>query len=285
MRKVAETLTAAPAPQLATLVSSYTGNRFEGISPGAHLGLPSRHLTVVVSLGAPVAVAAGRAQPFASFAALAAGLHTRAAVVAHDGSGYTVSFELTPAGARSLLGVPAGELAAMILDLEELLGLRVRELAERMAAAPDWQGRFAVLDDVLTRRAGRMDQADGTMAAAWHRIVESGGTVRVGDLAQETGYSRRHLTTRFTREFGLTPKQAARIVRFERSWLMLRRLEQSRRQLQGARPALAEVAASCGYYDQAHLAREWNELAGCPPSAWLAEEELPFVQDSAAEAA
>jgi AraC-like DNA-binding protein len=75
------------------------------------------------------------------------------------------------------------------------------------------------------------------------------------------------------------------VVRFERSWLMLRRLERSRRHLHSDRPSLAEVAAACGYDDQAHLAHEWKHLAGCPPSAWLAGEELPFVQDSSAEAA
>jgi transcriptional regulator GlxA family with amidase domain len=35
---------------------------------------------------------------------------------------------------------------------------------------------------------------------------------------------------------------------------------------------LADLAASCGYFDQAHLAREFRALAGCPPSRWLAEE-------------
>ena len=40
----------------------------------------------------------------------------------------------------------------------------------------------------------------------------------------------------------------------------------------GQRDFLAGLAADCGYYDQAHLAREFRELAGCPPSAWLAEE-------------
>ncbi len=37
-------------------------------------------------------------------------------------------------------------------------------------------------------------------------------------------------------------------------------------------PALARLAAEAGYYDQAHLAREFRGLAGCSPSAWLAEE-------------
>jgi AraC-like DNA-binding protein len=283
--QVAEGLTTRPAPRLAPLVSSYNGTWFEGIPPGVHLGLPSRHLTVAVSLGVPLLVAAGVSQPVRPFKALAAGLHTRSALVAHDGSGCTVTFELTPAGARSLLGLPAGELAGAVVDLEDVLWPEAHELAERMAAAPNWEQRFAALDDVLTRRAGRMDEADSATSGAWHRIVESGGTVRIGDLADEAGYSRRHLTQRFTREYGLTPKQAARVVRFERSWLLLRRLERSRRHVDTDRPSLAEVAVICGYYDQAHLAREWNDLAGCPPSAWLASKELPFVQDSRGEAA
>ncbi|MCA1672997.1 MAG: helix-turn-helix domain-containing protein, partial [Actinobacteria bacterium] len=45
------------------------------------------------------------------------------------------------------------------------------------------------------------------------------------------------------------------------------------------RPPLADVAARCGYYDQAHFTREWRDLAGCSPRTWLAEE-LPSVQDT-----
>ena len=68
---------------------------------------------------------------------------------------------------------------------------------------------------------------------------------------------------------------AARVVRFERATTMLR---------SPRRPALAEVAAACGYYDQSHFNRDFVSLAGCPPSEWLQVEypvgDLPFVQDS-----
>jgi AraC-like DNA-binding protein len=38
------------------------------------------------------------------------------------------------------------------------------------------------------------------------------------------------------------------------------------------------VAFLCGYYDQAHMTREWQALAGCAPRMWIAKE-LPFLQD------
>ncbi|MGH3319371.1 MAG: helix-turn-helix domain-containing protein [Streptosporangiaceae bacterium] len=271
---VAESATAAPAEALAPLVRRYIGYRYEGFSPGTHLGLPSRHLTIVITLGAPLRLAAPglHRHAAADFSTLVGGLHTRPAIIMHDGNQYGVQLELTPAGARSLFGTPAGELAAAVVGLDDLLGPKAYELAERMASAPTWPLRFAVLNEVLAGRTDRLGAYDRTLAHAWDRVVASGGAARVADVAAEVGWSRRHLSERFAREYGLTVKEAARVVRFERS----KRLLQC-----GGRPTLADVAVACGYYDQAHLAREWNDLAGCPPSAWLAAEELPFVQGAA----
>ena len=105
---------------------------------------------------------------------------------------------------------------------------------------------------------------------AWHELLRAGGTLRVSELAAGTGWSGRHLTSRFRAEIGLTPKAAARVIRFDRARQLLVR------NLTGATAdggvLLADLAADCGYFDQAHLAREFRALAGCPPSQWLAEE-------------
>jgi AraC-like DNA-binding protein len=100
--------------------------------------------------------------------------------------------------------------------------------------------------------------------------VRSGGDVRVGELARDLGWSRRHLGELFAREYGVGMKELARIVRFERSVELLR---------VPACGSVAAVAAAVGYYDQAHLTREWRALAGCSPTQWLVAEELPSVQD------
>ncbi len=263
---------ALPARHLAPLVRRYVGYRYRGLQPGFHRGLPSAELTVVLSLGAPTRVAGmpDPCTPATEFGALVGGLHTTPAVISYDDELYGVQLDVTPRGARSLFGVPAAELARTVVGLEELIGSDAGELVERMHAAGGWAARFQILDEALSRQVYRLAPAADAVERAWDLIEASGGAARVATVAAAVGWSRRQLHERFVREYGVTAKDLARVVRFDRSQRLLRR-----------RPAmtLSEAAATSGYYDQAHMARDWNQLAGCPPSRWLADEELPFVQD------
>lgn len=277
--RVADGALGVPAAPLRPLVRRYAGYRYLGFPPGVHRGLPSRSLTVVIALGPPTRMTTmpdPSALP-AEFRALASGLSSRAVGIGHDGDQYGVQLDLTPLGSRTLLGVPAGVLADVVVELTDLLGPDADELLDRMAGATSWAQRFAVLDEVLLRRvaASARPGPPVPLQHAWDELVVSGGAVRVDELARRIGWSRRHLADRFRSEFGLTPKELARVVRFERSTRLLR---------SGRFRTLADVAARCGYYDQAHLAREWGALAGCPPSVWLASEDLPSVQDAVVEA-
>jgi AraC-like DNA-binding protein len=269
---VAEHAVAAPAPLLRPYVRRYTGYRYAGLPAGEHRGLPSRDLTVVLAWDDPTRMTAlpDPRQPPAALHALLGGLHTRPVLIAHDGHLAGVQLGLTPAGARALFGLPAAELCQAVVPLEAVLGPQAGELLERLAGAGSWGARFAVLDTALARRLGDTAGVAAPLHHAWSLLTASGGAARIATVAGEVGYSRRALDARFTREFGLGPKQLARVVRFERSHRLLKR---------DAGQPLGRVALAAGYYDQAHMARDWNELAGCPPSRWLAGEGIPFVQD------
>jgi AraC-like DNA-binding protein len=288
-----------PAEPLRPYVAYYTGYRQRGVPPALHRGLPSPFLTLIITLDEPLVMLAhpDHRQPPGTFGALLGGLHSAPALITHDGAQSGIQVALRPLGARALLGLPAGELAEVDLPAETVLGGACAELRARTVAATSWPERFAILNEILLRRAGpglgRPGPAGpgsaGTVPApevapevawAWRQLLASGGTVRIADLAAGTGWSGRHLTGRFRTEIGLTPKAAARVIRFDRARHLLIRHAQA---ISGAAPApagsagsdgyrLADLAAACGYFDQAHLAREFRSLAGCPPSQWLTEE-------------
>jgi AraC-like DNA-binding protein len=314
---VVEQASRRPDPALAAFVGRYVGYRLEGFAPGMHAGLPSRHLTLVVSLDSPVDIAAmpDPGQRPERFEALVGGLHAAPVRIRHDGRQHGVQLELTPLGARSLLGLPAGELAHTVAPLDAVVGRIGRQVADELAAAPDWPARFAALDRILLRLLGRASskgqpgEPQAEVVFAWRLLAASHGGLTVDALAQEVGWSRRHLSQRFRSEYGIAPKVMSRVMRFETAKQLLvaggvsamsaaplpvaGRVERGRvgtgrvatggRGTAGATRTLADVAAACGYADQAHMTREWNALAGASPSSWLAAEQLPFVQDGTAD--
>jgi AraC-like DNA-binding protein len=275
---IAQMVAGRPAPALRRFVSSYTGYHFQGFAPGTHRGLPSRALTFVVAFDEPLDLAGmpDPAQRPGRFVALVGGLHAHAATIRHQGDQHGLQLAITPAGARALLGRPAAELASTVVALDDVWGRRAGELVERLTAAPGWAERFAVLDEVFGRRAAAAPDRRGApdeVAYAWDRLAGSSGAAPVTEVAREAGWSRRHLSERFRTEYGLPPKVMARVFRFERARMMLQR---------PGPPSLARVAAECGYADQAHLTREWRDLAGATPTAWMSSEQLPIVQDGEA---
>jgi AraC-like DNA-binding protein len=284
-----------PPPALRPLVAWYHGYRETGGRPARHRGLPSPWLTLIITLDEPLTVAEhpDPQQPASAHQVLVGGLHTRPALVTHDGSQSGIQLGVTPLGARVLLDAPAGALAALDVEGDQVIGRFAADLQDRVRAAPTWAGRFAVLDALFAARAGLEPGAlpegalpEGARPApsrtgpmdirdliapevryAWRALLITRGALPVAELARETGWSARHLDNRFRAEIGLTPKAAARVIRFDRARRML-----MHRVGAGGAPALADLAIAGGYYDQAHLAREFRGLAGLPPSRWLAEE-------------
>jgi AraC-like DNA-binding protein len=256
-----------PAEHLRPFVASYADFDMAGWPPGRHRGLPAGTLVLVVSVGRPLVVRrVGQAD--LGVAATVAGLRSNPVDILHDGTQRGVQLGLTPRGARALLGLPAAALAQGVWSLDEVVGLPAHELVDRLAGAPGPAERARVLDIVL---AGWADDVGYPAAVdrAWGRLTGSAGSVSVTRIAGEVGLGRRQLSQLVRAELGVTPKTAARILRFDRACRCLR---------SGRAASLAQTAVMCGYYDQAHMTNDWRQFGGCTPGEWMAEE-LPFVQD------
>jgi AraC-like DNA-binding protein len=205
--------------------------------------------------------------PPGAYDTLVGGLHTTPATIAHDGRQSGIQLSLAPLGARALLGLPAGELASVDVHGAALLGSFADEIRERLLSQTTWDARFDTLDELLWRRINPDVMPRPEVVEAWRRLTDSGGAVPVAELADDLGWSSRYLGRQFATEVGLSPKVAGRVVRFDRA---RRRLQLDT--AQGGRRSLADLAVASGYYDQAHMAREFAEFAGCAPS------EFRFIQ-------
>jgi len=257
-----EFVRSAPDPRLRGLVAGRVGYR-ERAQTSVPRRLPATSLIpVVLSFGERLEVVelvdgtgAGR-----SYESLVAGLQPGHALTRFTGSQFALNVYLTPLGVYRILGTPGSVLARGVHDLDDVAPALARSLPDRLAALPTWTDRFAMVDEVLLDLADRGREPDPLVDWLWRRLQASGGRVRISELVAKSGWSHRHVISRFRDQIGMTPKTAANVIRFERASAALA----------STQPSLAETAAAYGYADQSHLTRDFARFAGETPSVYAA---------------
>lgn len=186
-----------------------------------------------------------------------AGLHAAPTLVRPAAPSWScIELRLTPLAAHRILGQPMHELANRTVALADVAP-EADELVERLREAP-WPERFELVERFLLRR---LETArDTTPGVEWslQELRRTDGRAAIGELASELGWSHRRLISRFREHVGLAPKAVGRVMRFDRAV----------RTLRSAAPGLADVAYECGYFDQAHMNRDFRELGGTTPEAF-----------------
>jgi AraC-like DNA-binding protein len=264
--ELAEWAGGLPAPALRRYARRYTAwvDRDPRVVRRRHV--PSGVVPLIVNGNARVRLSRGSDGEWTEHRAFTAGLHDEFTISESAGPNVGVQIDFTALGARLFYGRPLDELANRSVACADLLGAAGERLASRLFEVPTWDARFAILDTEIGARIERARRLALEIDWAWHALTSSAGTVRIAELLHETGWSERHFATTFRREFGLTPKAFARVLRFGRAVETLSR---------GDGPSLTDVALACGYYDQAHFNHDFQRFAGVTPTALLASRSLP----------
>jgi AraC-like DNA-binding protein len=165
-----------------------------------------------------------------------------------------------PGGAFPFLGLPAGELADVHVNLETLWGRSAVELRERLCGAATPLERFRLLEEALLAHLFRPLEHHYAVPTALDVLVQTDARATVRDIARHIGLSQRRFIQVFTEEIGLTPKRFSRVRRFQRTIALARRT---------TAPDWARLAVDCGYFDQSHLIRDFLMFSGFSPSDYL----------------
>lgn len=200
--------------------------------------------------------------------ALVSGCYRRAFEIDTCAHARILGVHFKPGGAARLLGAPAGELADAHVGLDDLWGRRAAELRERLCAAPTVRRRFDLLEQALTARLPDRPQPRAAVSAALAELDRPG--IEVGGVARALGLSHRRFIEVFFEDVGMAPKRYAMVRRFQSALAVA---------LQTPSPAWARIAPAHGYYDQAHLCRDWVELAGISPADLVGLRAIP-VKDN-----
>jgi AraC-like DNA-binding protein len=253
-----ELVRGTPDPRLRGIVGRYEGYVESGsAAPVLRQEVPFPRVPLIVNFGAHWQIASGgRDVAPERHGSFVAGLSDTSAYVVAEGAASCLQVDFTPIGARMFFGVPMHELTNRVVAVEDLLGRDAR-LAARLEAAPTWEARFALLDELIAARVGEAPQPRPEIVWAWRALEHTNGSLPVGQLAERIGRSRRHLTARFREQVGLGPKTFSRVLRFRRAVELLQR---------GSNVSFAELAFECGYFDQSHLIRDFRAFAAATPT-------------------
>jgi AraC-like DNA-binding protein len=254
--EVMQTVHGAAGKVRSLLTRDYMGFVDSSATGRCWIEVPGPNVTLIVNLGTP----------FGGFPShFVAGLTDSFTFVQSKPGTRCIDVKMSPLGAFRLLGVPMHELSGHVTDLSAVIPSEASVL-DGLRDEADWPSSFAALDRLLERRVAHGPQPAAQVSWAWQRMVANSGQVTIRTLAEEVGWSHKHLIVMFKEQLGLRPKTLSRILRFG---LVVRRLHERDRM------TWADAAAAAGYSDQAHLIRDFKRFTGHSPDQYIRRTRLP----------
>jgi methylphosphotriester-DNA--protein-cysteine methyltransferase len=171
-----------------------------------------------------------------------------------------VNFKL--GGASPFIGIPAGNMHNRNVPLDALWGSAALDLRDRILKARMPDARFRLLEQCLLGQAHAVRECHPAITFALREFEAVPQSQNIADITKRTGLSLKWFIELFRAAVGLTPKLYCRLQRFR---AVVARIGQ---QLQ---PDWAELACACGYFDQAHLIRDFRNFSGLSPTSYLAD--------------
>ena len=179
---------------------------------------------------------------------------TKPTQVSATGKTGLIIFSFYPWGISKFVDVPFNELTDKSLDLKLIFGSKqIDELHSIIIESKTNNERVNFIQEFLINRM-RQKEVDKVSVYLSKIINDNCGKIKLGEISKNLNISRRHLQRRFSNTTGLSPKQFAEVIRFQKAIYLKR-----------SGFCWGDIAEHCGYYDQSHFIKEINNFAGTTP--------------------
>lgn len=234
----------------------------ESAPPGAGDILPDGSVELVLNFADAVLRRSGNSGAEDRLQRMIVGQMDRPNGVRYTGKVDLLGVRFQPAGARAFFPYPLSELSGQIHHLDSVASRLDKTLAISVDQELPREQRVHRLEEILSEHQWHARNRDSEIDRAVRAIQESHGQISVSALMRQSGISARQLERRFREGVGLTPKLLARILRFQHAY-----------QLADETPTInwSTLALRCGYYDQAHLIRDFRAFSGATPTETFAQ--------------
>jgi AraC-like DNA-binding protein len=263
-----------PAPPLDRFVETITF--YAGFAPSHDREklIPDGAIQIIVDLtDTPKKLYAGDTAPEAvDFRrAWISGMHLKPIVIEAQPGASMLVIRFQPGAAHAFLRHAADAMTDSVFTFEDVVGRAATSLRDRLLEAPSAAAKIAAAEAWLWEQVPEGPEVDPVVTYLSERLRQPG--TRVAALAEETGYTTRHVLSLFRRWIGVTPKQYARIRRFQQVLASLAQPGGYDPALDGERlpePDWATLAMELRYADQSHFVHEFRAFSGMTPGAYIA---------------
>lgn len=187
------------------------------------------------------------------------GIVTGAFATTLRGEGFVFALKFRPCGFFPVAKEPVSVFTNRRFPLRRVLPDIDSGRLQRMVDSRDRAGLLQLLEDELRGLGPHQDETGARIESLICRMEADSNMLTVGQAADWFGASSRTLQRLFHVHVGVSPK-----------WMLRRfRLKEAAATIDSGTPqSMADLAQQLGYYDQAHLIRDFRAMVGQPPNAY-----------------
>ncbi len=170
-----------------------------------------------------------------------------------------IGIRFKPGGITAFTRIPINEFTDSSVDISLAETLFDDRFYEELQEKEETNQQLQYINDYLLNKYATLYLVDKQVLTTVNLITKSHGKVPIKQLLEQVCLCQRQFERRFKASIGISPKMFSRIVRFNHT----------RHQLQTRpRQSLLDTAIDCGYYDHAHLIKDFVMLSGNSPTGF-----------------